>query len=219
VTAVPQATDRLARLRDVLAARGLDAALVTDDPDVRYLSGFTGEDTLLIVARDWALICSDSRFWAHIAEEVPASFRLEKTDTLLADSVAALQRELGDEAALGFQGGRLSYEEHRLLRRRHRGRLRDLGKAVTALRLVKDAAELEHIRRAAQITDQALAAVVAEGLVGRTESDVAWQIQEELHHRGAEGPSFAPIVAAGARGARCRTPFRRKRRSSPDSSW
>jgi Xaa-Pro aminopeptidase len=118
VTKSQPSPDRLARLRDLLTARDLDAVLVTDDPDVRYLSGFTGEDTLLVVAREWALICSDSRFWAHIAEEVPDSFRLEKTDKLLADSLAALQRELGNEAALGFQGGRLSYEDYRLLRRR-----------------------------------------------------------------------------------------------------
>ena len=89
-----------------------------------------------------------------------------------------------------------------MLRRRHGGRLRDLRRRrVTALRLVKDAAELERIRRAAQVTDEALAAVVARGLVGRTEGDVAWQIEEELHRRGAEGAAFPPIVAAGARGA------------------
>jgi Xaa-Pro aminopeptidase len=198
---VHPAVERLRRLRDLLAARGLGAVLVTDEADVRYLSGFTGEETCLIVARELALICSDSRFWAQIVEEVPGEIRLEKTHTLLADSLTALQREVGAEAAVGFQGGRLSYEDYRFLRRRHGGRLRDLGTAVTALRLIKDGDEVARIRRAAQITDEALAAVTAQGLVGRTERDVAWQIQEELHRRGAEGPSFPPVVAAGPRGA------------------
>lgn len=175
--------------------------LVTHEADVRYLSGFTGEDTLLVVGRELALICSDSRFWGHVSLEVDSAFTLEKTETLVTDAIAAIHRELGPEVALGFQGSALSYEQYRLLRRRHRGRLRDLGAAVTALRQVKDTGELERIRRAAEVTDAALAAVVAEGLVGRTESDVAWRIEEELHRRGAEGPSFPPIVAAGARAA------------------
>ena len=41
--------DRLGRLRDLLDARGLDAVLVSDPTDVRYLSGFRGEDTTLLV--------------------------------------------------------------------------------------------------------------------------------------------------------------------------
>jgi Xaa-Pro aminopeptidase len=192
---------RLARLRDLLAARELDAVLVSDGSDVRYLSGFTGEDTLLVVARAEALICTDSRFWGQVALEVDPAFTLEKTETLLADSMAALGRLVGADGAVGFQGGALSYEQYRLVRRRHRGRLRDLGGAVTALRLVKDAGELDRIRRAAEVTDAALAAVIAEGLVGRSEGAVAWRLKEELHRRGAEGPSFPPIVAAGARGA------------------
>ena len=191
---------RLAAARRVLERLRLDGAIVSDVHDVRYLSGFRGEDAALLVGRETALICTDSRYWAQVAEEVKG-FTLERTDELLRDTAAAAARELGERAALGFQGGTLSHADFRVLRRRHGGRLRDVGERLSRLRGVKEAREIEAVRRAAAMTDAALEAVVGEGLVGRTEADVAWQIREELHRGGAEGPSFDPVVAAGPRGA------------------
>ncbi len=191
---------RLAAARGVLERLRLDGVIVSNAHDVRYLSGFRGEDATLLVGRATALICTDSRYWAQVAEEV-RGFTLERTDELLRDTAAAAARELGERAALGFQGGTLSHADFRLLRRRHGGRLRDVGERLSRLRGVKEAREIEAVRRAAAMTDAALEAVVAEGLVGRTEAEVAWQIREELHRRGAEGPSFDPVVAAGPRAA------------------
>jgi Xaa-Pro aminopeptidase len=191
---------RLAAARGVLEHLGLDGILVSDAYDVRYLCGFRGEDAMLVVGRTTALICTDSRYWAQVAEEVEG-FALERTEALVRDSTAAAARELGERAALGFQGGTLTHADYRLLRRRHRGRLRDVGDKLSRLRGLKEPAEIEAVRRAAAMTDAALEAVVAGGLVGRTEAEIAWQIREELHRRGAEGPSFDTVVAAGPRGA------------------
>ncbi len=193
-------TDRLERCRGLLDERGLDAFLVSDTTDVRYLSGFRGEDAVLLVGRESAMICTDSRFWAQVHDEV-AGFELVKTELLLTDALKAAAGAFGEEAALGFQGGAVPYGDYRLLRRRHRGRLRDVKGAVGRLREVKDADEVAAVRRACDAADEALRAVVAQGLTGRTEADVAWQIKEELHRLGAEGESFAAIVAAGPNGA------------------
>jgi Xaa-Pro aminopeptidase len=192
--------ERLAGFRSVLARRRLDAALVTEPHDVRYLSGFRGEDTALLIAADLALVCTDSRYWAQVAEEV-VGFALEKTEDLIDDAVKALARELGDGVALGFQGGAMTHAEWRHLRRRHRGALRDLRDAVVRLRMVKDEAELRSMAQAAAITDRALEIVLAEGLEGQSEQDVAWRLDTVMHELGAEGPSFETIVAAGPRAA------------------
>jgi Xaa-Pro aminopeptidase len=178
---------------------GVDALLVTDRADIRYLSGFRGEDTALLVTRDVALICTDSRFWPQVAEEVE-HFELEKTDDLLKDAVAAL-RGVRPAAALGFQGRSLSYEGYRKLRRLHDGRLRNVGRRVSRLRAVKDDGELALLRRAGTVVDEALAAVVAEGLAGRREDEVAWALRGAMRARGAEDEAFPAIVAGGARGA------------------
>ena len=219
--ATDRTSERLAAARRLLTRRGLDVLIVTAKPDVRYLSGFRGDDACLLIAHDWALIATDSRFWAQVHDEV-SGFELLPTEDLLSDSLAALRGRfdagavgsrtgatLGRTGAtrsktgatLGFQGQDVSYADHRRLRRLHRGRLRDVADHVAALRLVKDDGEVAAVRRAAAITDTALERLMVTGLGGRSELDVEWQIRAELRELGAEGPSFATIVAAGERAA------------------
>ena len=194
--------DRLARCRAVLDDLGLDGVVVGEPADVRYLSGFRGDDTMLIVGAEVALICTDARFWEQAREEA-VDFELVEAvgGDLIADTAAAAARHLGMDARLGFQGASLSYEKYRRLRRRHRGRLRDVAGRVSRLRMVKDAAEIAVMRRAGAVTDEALAAVVGRGLAGRREADVAWDLLTEYHRLGAEGEAFPAIVAAGDHGA------------------
>jgi Xaa-Pro aminopeptidase len=191
---------RVARARALLDDLKLDALLVSAVPDVRYLSGFRGDDTWLLLGRELALICTDSRYWPQVAEEV-RGFSLEKIERLTDDSLKALARDLGEQAALGFQGGELSYAVHRRLRRSHHGRLRDVGDRLGRLRIVKDAAEVAALRRACEVVEGALADVLAAGLVGRTEAEVAWDLRAAMHAHGAEDLAFDTIVAAGERGA------------------
>ena len=106
---------------------------------------------------------------------------------------------------LGFDDAHLTVAQHARLQklvagaRRHRTRRR--GGIVEALRAVKDEAEIDKIRAAAKLADAAFEEVVGAGIVGRTERDVALDLEIAMRRRGAEGSSFAPIVAAGEHGA------------------
>jgi len=201
VSAAP-AEGRLARCRTLLDALRLDAIVVSADADVRYLSGFRGEDATLVVGRETALIVTDSRYYEQVREEVTGFELVEAAGAgLLADTAAAAAQALGVGCALGYQGGGVTHAGYRALRRAHKGRLRDVKARVSRLRMVKEPGELEAMRRAAALVDLALAVVVAEGLVGRTEKEVAWRLLEEFRDRGAEGESFPAIVAAGDHGA------------------
>jgi Xaa-Pro aminopeptidase len=193
---------RLARLRALLDDLRLEGVVVGAPADVRYLSGFRGDDTMLVVGREVALLCTDARFWEQARDEA-ADFELIEAvaANLMADTVGAAARRLGPEARLGFQGVALTYQQYRGLRRRHRGRLRDVGAHVSRLRIVKQETEVGAMRRAGALTDEALAAVVTRGLIGRREADVAWDLAAEYHRLGAEGEAFPAIVAAGAHGA------------------
>jgi Xaa-Pro aminopeptidase len=193
---------RLDRLRRRLDALRVDAVLVTDPVDVRYLSGFRGEDATLVVGPDGALLCTDSRFWEQVREEVRlAELSMVRDQPLLVHSVHEAARLVGAGSRLGYQGGQLSHAGYRRLRRAHDGPLRDVRQAVTSLRAVKDEGEIAVMRRAAAVTDEALGTVVARGLVGRRERDVAWDLQAEYHRLGAEGEAFGAVVAAGDHGA------------------
>ncbi len=193
---------RIARLQALLPAWRVDAVLVSGEADVRYLSGFRGDDTVLLIGREWAAIVTDSRYWEQVRRETAGVELVEaRGPSLIGDVTAALVDSAGADCALGCQGGHLTHAGYRTLRRLHRGPLRDVGERVSRLRMVKSAAEIEAVRTAAAIVDQSLAVVLAEGLVGRRESEVAWRLKEEYHARGAEGESFPAIVAAGPRGA------------------
>jgi Xaa-Pro aminopeptidase len=195
-------TGRLDGLRRRLDTLRVDAVLVTDPVDVRYLSGFRGEDATLVVGRSTALLCTDSRFWEQVHEEVRDAELSKVTDhQLLVHSAREVARVLGAGARLGYQGAQLSHAAYRRLRRAHVGPLRDVHQAVSHLRAVKDETEIAVMRRAAAVTDEALGAVVACGLVGRRERDVAWDLRAEYHRLGAEGEAFGAIVAAGDHGA------------------
>ena len=73
--------------------------------------------------------------------------------------------------------------------------------AVERLRAVKDAGEIARIRAASELADEALRAVLEDGLVGRTEREVAIELELRMRRLGAQAPSFPSIVAAGAHGA------------------
>ncbi len=196
------AAGRLARCRALLASSRLDAVIVSAQADVRYLSGFRGEDAALVVGRDAALIVTDSRYYEQVHEEGREFELVGRVGAdLLADSAFALRERIGAGLTVGYQARAVSHAAYRALRRAHDGRLRDAGSRVSRLRIVKEAAEVEAIRNAAAIVDLALGVVVGEGLTGRTEREVAWRLVEEYRDRGAEGEAFPAIVAAGDHGA------------------
>lgn len=193
---------RLDRLRAHLDGLRVDGVVITDPVDVRYFSGFRGTDATLVVGHAAALLCTDARFWGQVREEV-REFELSEvsTEPLLAHSAREAGRVLGAGGRLGYQGGQISHASYRSLRRVHTGPLRDVRQGVTLMRAVKEASEVEVMRRAAEVTEEALGEVVSRGLSGRREQDVAWDLQAEYHRLGAEGEAFGAIVATGDHGA------------------
>jgi Xaa-Pro aminopeptidase len=101
----------------------------------------------------------------------------------------------------GFESPHLTYRQYEELRDAGLELVPRAG-LVEGLRSVKDEAELETIRRAARITDEAYRRLAEEQFVGRTERELAWRMTELFHELGADEPAFETIVAAGPNGAR-----------------
>jgi Xaa-Pro aminopeptidase len=199
---------RVALLARTLAERELDALLVEKLIDVRYLTGFTGTAGLALVAGE-ALreklgplrFLTDSRYATQSGEQLPEAFQREIVAGELLEGVAA---------ALADGGGRLGFDEAHLTVKGHT-RLRALlgpgwelvpcDGAVAALRSVKEPGEIARIRAAAELADEALSGVLEAGVVGRTEREVAIELELRMRRLGAEEPSFPSIVAAGANAA------------------
>jgi len=188
---------RADRLVERLAERELDALLVTNLVNVRYLSGFTGTNAICVVTPNDRLFLTDFRYVERAKHEVPDFERLRGKQDLLSDAAERLT-------------GRVGFEDQHMSVRQH-NRLRELapdgvelvpaGGLVEDLRAVKEEAELRSIREAADLADDIYEYLCSRGLVGRTEREVALDLEHEMRERGAEDPSFPSIIASGAHGA------------------
>jgi Xaa-Pro aminopeptidase len=188
---------RADRLVERLAERELDALVVTNLTNVRYLSGFTGSNAVCVVGRDSRVFLTDFRYVSQAAEQVPDFERVKGERDLLGD---VAERVSG---RVGFEDGTMTVRSHERLR----GLVGDgvelvaAGNLVEELRAVKGRDEVEAVRAAAALADEALSRVLERGLAGRTETAVALDLETEMRSLGAQEISFEPIVASGPRGA------------------
>jgi Xaa-Pro aminopeptidase len=195
-------TDRADRVADALEEREADMLLVSDLVNVRWLTGFTGSNAAAVVGREGARrFVTDFRYLTQSAEEVDPAWEREIAVDLLAGVVKGLPGS--GELRLAFDDAHMSVKDHARLAGMLRAgiELVPAGGAIEALRAVKDADELEAIRAAARLADDALTEVLGRGLVGRTEREVALDLEFTMRRMGAQAASFPPIVAAGEHGA------------------
>jgi Xaa-Pro aminopeptidase len=199
-------SQRRDRLAAGLAAAGLDALVVSDLVNVRYLAGFTGSNAALMVFADGrpAVLATDARYRAQAARQAPDI-------EVVIERVCArhlVRRALADRAArIGFESHIVTVDGFDALAgelSEHPGaELIRAGRAVEALREVKDAGELALLRLACEVADAALADLLEQGglRAGRTEREVARDLEAAMLEHGADGPSFETIVAAGRHSA------------------
>jgi Xaa-Pro aminopeptidase len=194
-------------LRATAAERGLDAVLVTNLLNVRYLTGFTGSNGVLLVRTDAAdLFGTDGRYTTQAATQVPDVEVLVDRATVAGLARAAVQRGIG---RLGYESHDLTVDGFAALQKVLADgggtppELASIRRAVEAQRAIKDDDEIEALRRACAVADQALAELAAQGALrpGRTELQVGRELDARMLELGAEAPSFETIVAAGANSA------------------
>jgi len=190
---------RVERLRGLLADGGrADGLLVTHDIDIRYLTGFSGEDSMLLVGPEGVWIITDPRFdealdpWREaIRTEVVMGVRHR-----LPDSVGTIVSGHGiDRLAIQAECMTVAGRDH-LVRALGRD-LVDTDQLVPDLRRRKDALEIAAVERSVAIQQQALAAALPELRVGMTELEFAARLEFEMKSRGASGPSFSTLAASG----------------------
>lgn len=185
-----------------LAERGLAGIVVTDLANVRYLTGYVGSNGIALIGPRGRVLITDSRYEAAARERARGVDVVIGRRDLLGDVAAALPGLVGD-GPVAVEADDLTLTRHARLAGLLEGvELRPTSGLVEALREVKDEDEVAAMREAAAVVDRALARVLAAGIVGRSEREVAFALHGAMLEEGAEGPSFDTIVAAGPRGAR-----------------
>ncbi|MBN1138160.1 MAG: aminopeptidase P family protein [Anaerolineae bacterium] len=191
---------RLTKLRQILAEREVDALLVSQPENRRYLTGFTGSAGLLLVTASRAVLATDFRYYEQVGREAPGWELARITDNfqkllpgLLAD--AGVRR-------LGFESQHVTVDQLATWTQATDGvDWAPLKDTVESVRMVKDEAEIEAIRRSVALTDEALAHALEVIRPGMTELQVAWLIESYMRTHGASKVAFDLIVAAGPNGA------------------
>ncbi|KOX16793.1 X-Pro dipeptidase [Saccharothrix sp. NRRL B-16348] len=200
---MPHSTRRAA-LRATLRDRELDALLVTNLLNVRYLTGFTGSNAALLVhadSDDATVFCTDGRYLTQAAAQVPD---LERVIDRPCDAALVQRASKAGAGRVGFESRHVTVDGLDALTDAADGaelvRAADL---VERLRLVKDDAEVEALRMACAAADRALAGLVEHGGLrpGRSEKEIARELESRMLDHGAAGPAFESIVAAGANSA------------------
>jgi len=198
--------DRVTRLRGAIERNSLDAALISNAQNRRYLSGFTGSAGYLLICVDDAVIATDFRYYEQSAAQAPA-FRLHKTVSGLDAWLPGLFVGLGGKK-VGFEAADMSVATHQQFRKAltkmpavDQPKLVATTNLVEGLRLYKEPAEVEALQRAVDLGDAAFTDVAQRIEPGWTEKLVAWEIEKYIREHGGDGLSFDTIVAGGAWGA------------------
>ncbi|MCD0463592.1 M24 family metallopeptidase [Roseiconus lacunae] len=196
-------SERIKTLTKQLDEIGADAFYVVDEINVRYLTGFTGDSSSLLISRSGALMLSDGRYKEQLDEECPG-LRYEikspsqRPDAFTADVLAGsgakkIAIESDSMTVAGFNAIKSKLPEIEWV---------DTSGVLLKQRMIKDSEEIEVLRSAVRINERALQSVLAKLGPDWTELEVAYELESTIRRLGATGFSFDPIIGAGPGGAK-----------------
>jgi len=193
-------SQRLAAVRDALARADLDGLVVSSLPNIRYLTGFSGSNALVLVTARDAVLLTDFRYEAQVEDEVLPSVTVRIESSSLWTGLWSVIGASAGVERLGFESAHLLHRDfQRLLEQGGRWQWRPTLDVVEALRTCKDPDEVANIERAIAIAETALTATLPLIRAGLTETQVAGVLERALRDAGSEGYPFASIVASGPR--------------------
>ncbi|MGG0667928.1 Xaa-Pro peptidase family protein [Lederbergia citrisecunda] len=190
---------KLAKLREALKENGLDALLVTNPYNRRYMTGFTGSAGVAVVSAEDAVFITDFRYTEQAAKQVQG-FRIVKHEKTIIEEVANQVKEMKIKT-LGFEKDNVSFGTYELYNDKVDAELKAVSGIVEKLRMVKTADEIEILQQAAKIADDAFAHICTFIKPGVTELEVSNELEMFMRKQGATSSSFDTIVASGERGA------------------
>ena len=189
---------RIERLADLLDEPLLVAGppyILGGQANVRYLTGLASSNAAVLVEPDGSAILYTDFRYANRARGIPG---VEVTE--VARGLIPAVGELLSGRRIGFEEQHLPHALYRALVEAGVDAQPTSG-LVEGLRAVKDAEEIEALRRASALSDEVFAALAEERFSGRSERELAWWIERSFREGGASGVSFEAVVGAGATAA------------------
>ena len=200
---------RIERLRALFATNDIDALVVMNLTNVRYLTGFTGSAGVVIVTPETVLLSTDGRYRTQSQEQVNAAGVSDLIEIVIGgmdEQRKALDGVLINCANIGLEADEVTWAQSTAWEKRLARELVPTSGVVEGLREVKDPGEIDRMRYAADIADKALGDVLplmsGTGTTPISESNFALALDSAMRSRGAESVAFETIVAAGENSAK-----------------
>jgi Xaa-Pro aminopeptidase/Xaa-Pro dipeptidase len=190
---------RRSRARSLLGTIGLGGILFSDLKNIRYLTGFSGSDGVLLILADRTVLLVDGRYRTQAAGQAKGvEVRVYE------DKVAGIADALAGQSGLrlGFESPFLTVDLYLSLSERLNGTsLVPLRDEVRLLRAIKEDAEVALIREAAAVASRCVLSLLPRIRPGVRERDLAAEFEDSLRRSGTDGPSFPTIIASGENSA------------------
>lgn len=190
---------KLENLRKLLETEEIEALLITNEFNRRYMTGFTGTAGLAIVSKTDAVFITDFRYTEQADKEIK-DFRIVQHTKTIIEEVASQVKSMGIKT-IGFEKDDLSYGLYELYTKQMEATMKPVSGLVEKLRMVKTEDELAVLKKAAKIADEAFTHITNYIKPGISELDVSNELEMFMRKQGATSSSFSIIVASGLRSA------------------
>lgn len=190
---------RIDRLVKRVKGENLDGILLICDTNIRYITGFTGSDSYVVISETSKGFITDSRYTEQAEAECEGFeiIRWRSPAPGLTETIQSTCDRYGIKR-LGFEKNKVTFELYEKLSNDLKGIvLVPTGGLVEGIRYVKDEFEAECIRNAAKIADEAFSEILKYIKVGATEKDIERELQYLIKKKGADDIGFPTIVASG----------------------
>ena len=195
----PATGDRIGRARRILPASDVEGILFFGGANIRYLTGFTGTDAVLLLGAYHLALLVDGRYTTQAKGETEECTIVEFSDR--AEGVEGAIADLGMKR-VGIESAAVTLDSYLALLKRAPGvSFKPLSEKIERLRIIKEVEEAEFIREAARRAARALTETLGEIRPGVTEQEVVAVLEMRMRQAGGEGPSFETIVASGPNAA------------------
>jgi Xaa-Pro aminopeptidase len=191
----------IAKIQRELKKQKLDALLITDEFNVRYLCNFTGTNGQLLITQKNAWFITDFRYAAETAKILPPAVKpVEMKNGLIATLQTLCEKDFGSPArskihSLGFEEKNISFLKYVVFKKQLKNvKLKAVRDLVEKLRIVKTPLEIQLITKAQRIAEKVFIEVRKNLKPGKTEIEIAWEIEKLGHEFGADAVSFPAIV-------------------------
>lgn len=194
--------NRLEKLRNLLKEKEIDAALITSGVNIRYFSGFTSVDSIVLITKMRSILFTDFRYLIQAKEQTGGAFEIIQINWKDYAGVIAEQLRNDTIKTCAFEQDYMTVSRFELFKILP-STLTPLGSEISHIRVIKAEDEILCLQKAQKMADRAFADFLSRIGAGMTELEAAAELNYVCSRLGSEEPSFDPIVGSGPNGAMC----------------